>query len=76
MLHKDYDRKGSVENKLLVVSLKGLDAKTNSLAVNILLRKLVTVVRALSGDLSFHQKSAVIMKQHDRTEKVGLEVTL
>jgi hypothetical protein len=29
MLHKDYDRKGSIKNKLLVVVLKGLDAKTN-----------------------------------------------
>jgi hypothetical protein len=29
VLHKDYDRKGSVEKKMsLVVSLKGLDAKT------------------------------------------------
>jgi hypothetical protein len=30
MIHKDYDRKGSVaKRKTLVVSLKGLDAKTN-----------------------------------------------
>jgi hypothetical protein len=29
MLHKDYDCKGSVEKNLLVVSLKGLGAKTN-----------------------------------------------
>jgi hypothetical protein len=29
VLHKDYDHKGSVENKSLVVSLKGLEAKTN-----------------------------------------------
>jgi hypothetical protein len=29
MLHKDHDRKGSVKKKLLVVILKGLDAKTN-----------------------------------------------
>jgi hypothetical protein len=31
MLHKDYDRKGSVgqKKKLLVVDLKGLGAKTN-----------------------------------------------
>jgi hypothetical protein len=29
MPHKDYDRKGSVEKKSLVVSLKELDAKTN-----------------------------------------------
>jgi hypothetical protein len=31
MLQKDYDRKGSVEEKeiFLVVSLKGLDAKMN-----------------------------------------------
>jgi hypothetical protein len=29
MLYKDYDRKGSVENKSLVVSLKGLDTKKN-----------------------------------------------
>jgi hypothetical protein len=34
MLHKDYARKGSVENNSMVVSLKGLDAKTNLLAVN------------------------------------------
>jgi hypothetical protein len=35
MLHKDYDPKGSVEKRnSLVVSLKGLDAKTNLLAVN------------------------------------------
>jgi hypothetical protein len=29
MLHKDYDPKGSVAKKSLVVNLKGLDAKTN-----------------------------------------------
>jgi hypothetical protein len=30
MLHKDYDRKGSVDKEMsLVVSLKGLDSKTN-----------------------------------------------
>jgi hypothetical protein len=29
MLHKDYDRKGSVGKKSLVLILKGLDAKTN-----------------------------------------------
>jgi hypothetical protein len=29
MLHKDYDRKGSVEKKKLLVRLKGLEAKTN-----------------------------------------------
>jgi hypothetical protein len=34
MLHKDYDRKNSVENKSLVESLKGFNAKTNSWAVN------------------------------------------
>jgi hypothetical protein len=34
MLHKDYDWKGSVEKKSLVVSLKGLGAKKNWLAVN------------------------------------------
>jgi hypothetical protein len=34
MLYKDSDRKGSVVKKALVVSLKGLDAKTNWLAVN------------------------------------------
>jgi hypothetical protein len=35
MLHKDYDRKGSVEKiKSLVVNLKGLGAKTNLLVVN------------------------------------------
>jgi hypothetical protein len=35
MLHKDYDIKRSVENKkILIVSLKGLVAKTNGLAVN------------------------------------------
>jgi hypothetical protein len=33
MLHKDYDRKGSVK-KTLVMSLMGLGANTNSLAVN------------------------------------------
>jgi hypothetical protein len=33
MLHKDYDRKLSVE-EMLVVSLMGLVAKTNRLAVN------------------------------------------
>jgi hypothetical protein len=27
MLHKDYDRKGSVEKKLLLLSVKGLGAK-------------------------------------------------
>jgi hypothetical protein len=34
MLRKDYDRKGSIEKKNLAASLKGLDAKTNWLAVN------------------------------------------
>jgi hypothetical protein len=34
MLHRDDDRKVSVEKKALVVGLKGLDAKTNRLAVN------------------------------------------
>jgi hypothetical protein len=34
MLHKDYDRKGSVEEESLVVSLKGLDAKMKWLVVN------------------------------------------
>jgi hypothetical protein len=29
MLHKDYNRKGSVEKKSLAVILKGLGAKTN-----------------------------------------------
>jgi hypothetical protein len=29
MLHKDYESKYSLERKLLVVSLKGLIAKTN-----------------------------------------------
>jgi hypothetical protein len=29
MLHKDYDRKGSVEEEISVVSLKGLGAKKN-----------------------------------------------
>jgi hypothetical protein len=29
LLHKDYDRMGSVNKKSLVVSLKGLGAKTN-----------------------------------------------
>jgi hypothetical protein len=29
MLHKDYDRKGSVEKKNLVMSLKGLGVKTD-----------------------------------------------
>jgi hypothetical protein len=29
MLRKDYDRKGSVEKKVLVVDLRGLDAKAN-----------------------------------------------
>jgi hypothetical protein len=33
MSHKDYDRKGSVK-KILVVSLKGLGAKTKCLALN------------------------------------------
>jgi hypothetical protein len=33
MLHKDYDRKCSIE-KNLTVSLKGLGAKMNVLAVN------------------------------------------
>jgi hypothetical protein len=32
MLHKDYNRKGSVEKKILVVALKGLVAKTKWLA--------------------------------------------
>jgi hypothetical protein len=34
MLRKDYYRKDWVEQKSLVVSLKGLDAKTKWLAVN------------------------------------------
>jgi hypothetical protein len=35
MLHKDCDRKDSVEEKnLLIVGLKGLDAETNWLALN------------------------------------------
>jgi hypothetical protein len=34
MLHKDYEHECSVEKKLLVVSLKGLVAKINWLAVN------------------------------------------
>jgi hypothetical protein len=34
MLHKDYESKYPVEKKMLVVSLKGLVAKTNRLAVN------------------------------------------
>jgi hypothetical protein len=29
MLHKDYDRKSSIEKQILAVSLKGLGAKTN-----------------------------------------------
>jgi hypothetical protein len=29
MLHKDYDRKGSVAKKIPVVNLKGLGVKTN-----------------------------------------------
>jgi hypothetical protein len=29
MLHKDYDRKCSIEKKLLAVFIKGLAAKTN-----------------------------------------------
>jgi hypothetical protein len=34
MLHKDYNCKGSVEKKSLVVNLKGFGAKINWLAVN------------------------------------------
>jgi hypothetical protein len=34
MLREDYDCKGSAAKKNLVVILKGLDAKTNLLAVN------------------------------------------
>jgi hypothetical protein len=35
VLHKDYDNKGSVaKRKNLVVTLKGLGAKTNLLAAN------------------------------------------
>jgi hypothetical protein len=34
MLHKDYDREGSIEKKSLVVILKGLRAKMNCLAVS------------------------------------------
>jgi hypothetical protein len=34
MLHKGYDRKGSVEKKSLVLILIGLGAKTKCLAVN------------------------------------------
>jgi hypothetical protein len=29
MLYKDYDSKGSVEKKILVISLKGLGSKKN-----------------------------------------------
>jgi hypothetical protein len=28
VLHKDYDRKGSLEKKIQALSLKGIDAKT------------------------------------------------
>jgi hypothetical protein len=34
MLHKDYYRRGSIEQKYVVVYLKRTDAKTNWLAVN------------------------------------------
>jgi hypothetical protein len=34
MLHKDYNRKCSVEEKILAVDLNGLGAKTNWLAAN------------------------------------------
>jgi hypothetical protein len=34
MLHKDYDSKGSVAKKSMVVNLKGLNTKMNWLAVN------------------------------------------
>jgi hypothetical protein len=34
MLQKDYDRKGTVAKKTLVLSLKKLSSKTNWLAVN------------------------------------------
>jgi hypothetical protein len=34
MLYKDYDRRRSIEKKILAVSLKGLGPKTNWLAVN------------------------------------------
>jgi hypothetical protein len=34
MLHQDYDGKGSVGKKSLFLSLKGIDPKTNCLALN------------------------------------------
>jgi hypothetical protein len=34
MLRKGYDHTGSVEERKLILSLKGLGAKTNCLAVN------------------------------------------
>jgi hypothetical protein len=34
MLHKNYDRKGSVADKDLFMSLKGPDAKMDWLAIN------------------------------------------
>jgi hypothetical protein len=34
MLYKEYDRRCSIEEKELALSLKGLGAKTNWLAVN------------------------------------------
>jgi hypothetical protein len=34
MLYKNYNRKGSVEKEMLLMSLKGLGAKRNWLAVN------------------------------------------
>jgi hypothetical protein len=34
LVREDYDRRCSIEKKILAVSLKGLSAKTNLLAVN------------------------------------------
>jgi hypothetical protein len=43
MLHKEYDRKGSVKKITLVVKFKGLGAKTNCLAVKS--RKLILTLK-------------------------------
>jgi hypothetical protein len=50
MLHKDYDRKGSVGKTILVVSLKGFGARTNWLAVNRQTLEFGSVVRRWPAD--------------------------
>jgi hypothetical protein len=55
MLHKHYYRKCSVEKKILAVSLKGLVAKTNWLAVNRSRKVTLTLWEKLSSGVGSWQ---------------------